>query len=65
MNKNQNGFGIMGFVAIIVVIGLIGGVGWMFWRNVVQPDADNNPAASSTPSLTPVSLDKTNVTSLD
>lgn len=65
MNKDQNGFGIIGFLAIIVVIGLIGGVGWMFWHNVVKPDANNKPVTSQQPSTTPVSLDTPNVTSLD
>lgn len=65
MNKNQNGFGIISFLAIIVVIGLLGAVGWMFWQNVVKPGANGNPATSSTPTPAPVSLDKPNVTSLD
>lgn len=65
MNKNQKGFGIIGFLAIIAIIGLICAVGWMFWQNVVKPDANGNPATSSTPTPEPVSLDKPNVTSLD
>lgn len=65
MNKDQNGFGLMGIIVVVITIVLIGAVGWLFWQNVVKPDTNNNPAASGQPSPSPVSLDTPNVTSLD
>lgn len=34
MNKDKDGFGVLGLIVVLLVIGLVGGVAWYVWRSI-------------------------------
>lgn len=51
MNKNQNGFSIVGIIAVVATVVLVGAVGWLYWQNISQgsnTDTDTDQSQEST-----------------
>ena len=36
MSNKQQGFGIIGFIALTIAVLLIGATAWLFWKNIVN-----------------------------
>jgi type II secretory pathway pseudopilin PulG len=59
MNENQNGFGLIEGMLIVVILGLLGGVGWYVWNANIKTNASlDNSEKTSLTTFTTTSTDK-------